>query len=143
MGVLGAKGALSGEVECARRELRSPGLGFHVSGSRRRAEQVWGEAPCGALLLHRVREGTWGWQFAPGSGSAMTLRIVLLGLLQPPPPTPSLRHRFCTGAPELLGLALATAVLEETSAGTWADGQVAFPPSPPPRAPGVPRALWE
>lgn len=86
MGVLGAKGALSGEVECARRELRSPGLGFHVSGSRRRAEQVWGEAPCGALLLHRVREGTWGWQFAPGSGSAMTLRIVLLGLLQPPPP---------------------------------------------------------
>lgn len=88
MGVLGAKGALSGEVECARRELRSPGLGFHVSGSRRRAEQVWGEAPCGALLLHRVREGTWGWQFAPGSGSAMTLRIVLLGLLQPPPPHP-------------------------------------------------------
>lgn len=67
VGGSGAKGARPGEVNNSCRELRSPELGSHVSRARRRAEQVWGDAGCRALLLHQACGGAWRWLFAPGA----------------------------------------------------------------------------
>lgn len=69
-----------------------PRAGLHVSGAGRRAQQVWGErgVPGAAPPPGRGKGGVVSGAgcVPPGSGSALTLRLVPLGLLQPPCPPP-------------------------------------------------------
>lgn len=93
-----------------------------MSGAWRRAEQVWGEVGCLVLPLTWLGKGPGAGCLPPGCGSALTLRLVPLGLLHPPqhhPLDPAL------GDSELLGRA--SVVWEETLAESWADRQIASP----------------
>lgn len=85
----GAKGARPGEVNNSCRELRRPELGSHVSRARRRAEQVWGDVGCRALLLHQACGGAWRWLFAPGARLRVDLAAGAVGPAPTLPTSPS------------------------------------------------------